>query len=368
MKAQPCSACKGKGRIETWMGNSPVTRVCEDCGGTGQGDPGVAYFRGPFMSTVPCTRCDGTGKVERRGTMRTCLVCQGKGRRPARPSEELGTLDMPTDPDAIRRMGGVQFHRWLAGHLLAVTWFPAVFPGDGLIDIVPDWGDVSERETGERESNRTLLAIVACLDDRDWWDQESISDEAVREVRGKQKTKRKADKARRAGCRPDSAAASIPDWYLKLTPETIARVEAAEAANRSVTGESIADWYFAHESGNEAEREYADTVLVYLTQFPREPRVCDAIDCIKDRLRAAGAPCPWSLVDFRPVSGSRSKRIRDAFIRAACVVVEADGLPVASANGETDDGATVVADIFAVSPETAARAGIKHRYDQEFRA
>ena len=278
------------------------------------------------------------------------------------PAEHLALPSEPDDPDAIRRRGAELFHRWLFSHLPAGMTLPAVFPDDGLLDKVTDWGDVSERETGWREPNPSFLAVVG-LDDRDWWVQEPISADARMQVIAKQEAKRKAMKDRRS----DKAAESIPDWYPKLWPDTIVKIEAAEAAHRRITAERIAEAYFRLAyNRRQLDRDDAAAALDYLSQYgSQEQRIRDAASIIIDRTRRLGASCPPVLFDFIAPRRGRTKNIRDAFIGAARIVIERE-LPIVSGTGQVDDGATVIAEVFDVSPETVARAGIKYRHDREF--
>ena len=259
------------------------------------------------------------------------------------------------DPDVIRRKGGEFFHRWLYGQLPAVMEMPLVFRNDGLTDEVEDWGDWSGRLTGECEPNPDFINVISQLDNREWWLQSPLSHGTVRQVEERQKAKRKADKDISEARKPDPASAKFPDWYLKLTAATIAKAESAKGVDDAVSAASISDWYFQFASGNKHDKECADAMLVYLSQFPLEPRVFDALDCIKDRLRVEGVPgCPWPLVDLRPASSRRSDAIRKAFMRAAALVLSPE-LPV-------DECAAVVADIFGVSEDVAAKAGIRHDF------
>ena len=249
----------------------------------------------------------------------------------------LWPLSKPGRPDRnadkARFRGAVVFHRWLESHLPVPMVLPAVFPGDGLLDKVPGWGDWSERSTGECEPDPTNLAVVASLDGRD----------------------------RTGDCR-------------MLAPETIAK--AAADANRRVTAGSMAAAYFRLATARlHQDRENADAVLAYLSQHPRgEARVREAAGIIKRVLRAHGRDYPPAVADYTRPARRPSDRIRDAFMRAACNALEGR-MPIVSATGRADgggsgdDGATLIARAFGMGEDgaaTVARTGIKYRHDREF--
>jgi len=66
-----CETCKGNGSAD---GSDPVD--CTDCHGTGELRHARNTMLGQFISTAPCVRCGGTGKVVRN----PCKTCHGRGR------------------------------------------------------------------------------------------------------------------------------------------------------------------------------------------------------------------------------------------------------------------------------------------------
>jgi molecular chaperone DnaJ len=66
-----CETCKGSGSAD---GADPVD--CQDCHGTGELRHARNTMLGQFISTAPCVRCGGTGKVVRN----PCKTCHGRGR------------------------------------------------------------------------------------------------------------------------------------------------------------------------------------------------------------------------------------------------------------------------------------------------
>jgi len=66
-----CETCKGSGSAD---GHEPID--CQDCHGTGELRHARNTMLGQFITTAPCARCGGTGKVVRN----PCKTCHGKGR------------------------------------------------------------------------------------------------------------------------------------------------------------------------------------------------------------------------------------------------------------------------------------------------
>ncbi len=66
-----CETCKGSGSAD---GHEPVD--CHDCHGTGELRHARNTMLGQFITTAPCARCGGTGKVVRN----PCKTCHGRGR------------------------------------------------------------------------------------------------------------------------------------------------------------------------------------------------------------------------------------------------------------------------------------------------
>jgi molecular chaperone DnaJ len=66
-----CTSCHG-------TGNEPGTKpeTCADCRGTGQVKRVLQSIFGRYTSTIPCSRCGGSGTV----ITNPCSQCQGKGR------------------------------------------------------------------------------------------------------------------------------------------------------------------------------------------------------------------------------------------------------------------------------------------------
>jgi molecular chaperone DnaJ len=65
-----CKSCKGSGARS---GTSPTT--CPDCGGSGQISTYRNTILGNIMTSRPCERCDGSGRV----ILHSCPDCQGTG-------------------------------------------------------------------------------------------------------------------------------------------------------------------------------------------------------------------------------------------------------------------------------------------------
>lgn len=66
-----CETCKGSGSAD---GHEPVD--CSECRGTGELRHARNTMLGQFITSAPCARCGGTGKVVRN----PCKACHGKGR------------------------------------------------------------------------------------------------------------------------------------------------------------------------------------------------------------------------------------------------------------------------------------------------
>ena len=67
-----CEDCNGSGAGE---GTQPVT--CSDCGGTGQQQRIRQSILGQMVTTSPCQRCSGQGRV----IVTPCKACNGEGRK-----------------------------------------------------------------------------------------------------------------------------------------------------------------------------------------------------------------------------------------------------------------------------------------------
>lgn len=66
-----CETCKGSGSAD---GHEPID--CQDCHGTGELRHARNTMLGQIITTAPCVRCGGTGKVVRN----PCKTCRGQGR------------------------------------------------------------------------------------------------------------------------------------------------------------------------------------------------------------------------------------------------------------------------------------------------
>lgn len=69
-----CEECHGEGRVRCInCEDGIINTVCEACNGTGY-DPN--YDSGLFGEKVPCSKCNGEGKIEKE---QTCSECDGEG-------------------------------------------------------------------------------------------------------------------------------------------------------------------------------------------------------------------------------------------------------------------------------------------------
>ena len=336
-----CTRCSGAGEVQ---GASGIARTCIVCLLPPRDD-----------GRVPCENCDGAGEIFNPRPMpgfpnvpapsdmcwmRRCHVCKGTGRRRIRGHEDmLGSIEPPN--------GALLFHDWLESHLPDGIKLSPVFPDEGLL------APVGEQPKPKRRKRRRSTMDAGAA----WLLGPRRNHPRIADIEPQVKSAQPSD-------RPASFLGFVTElrrrlsgvaWSLPLS--TDAKVDAAAQANERVTGESIADWYFELES-DPARRGDAAAVLAYLTCHPRESRMSDAVDRIKDRLRAAGAPCPWSLVDFRPVSSRRTVRIRNSFIRTACNVLDDAG--------KTYGPNVRVARAFRVEPDDVRHVRIEHRHDREF--
>ena len=81
-----CETCKGSGSAD---GQEPTD--CPDCQGTGELRHARNTMLGQFITTAPCARCGGTGKVVRN----PCKTCHGRGR-----AERKRTMTVKVPPGA----------------------------------------------------------------------------------------------------------------------------------------------------------------------------------------------------------------------------------------------------------------------------
>ena len=81
-----CETCGGSGSAD---GHEPV--ACQDCHGTGELRQTRNTMLGQFVTSVPCARCRGTGRVVRN----PCKTCHGSGR-----SEQRKKMTVKVPPGA----------------------------------------------------------------------------------------------------------------------------------------------------------------------------------------------------------------------------------------------------------------------------
>jgi molecular chaperone DnaJ len=81
-----CETCTGTGSAD---GHEPV--ACSDCNGTGELRHTRTTLLGQFVTTAPCIRCGGTGRVVRN----PCKTCHGSTR-----AEQRKTLTVKVPPGA----------------------------------------------------------------------------------------------------------------------------------------------------------------------------------------------------------------------------------------------------------------------------
>ncbi len=78
-----CPDCDGQGSTE-----SDGVETCNQCGGAGQVRQVSRSFFGQVVNVVPCTKCQGEGKV----VVKPCSLCEGEGRV---RSEEKEQIEIP---------------------------------------------------------------------------------------------------------------------------------------------------------------------------------------------------------------------------------------------------------------------------------
>ena len=131
---QGCDTCNGSGAGE---GTEPVT--CSDCSGSGQVQRVRQSVLGQMVTTSPCGRCGGLGKV----ITTPCVTCRGEGRV---TSEKTYTVDVPggvVDGSTLRltRRGAVGPRGGAPGdlyvHLRVASHDRFVRDGDHLLCEVP---------------------------------------------------------------------------------------------------------------------------------------------------------------------------------------------------------------------------------------
>jgi molecular chaperone DnaJ len=87
-----CETCKGTGSADQ---SDPV--ACPDCQGTGELHHTRNTLLGQFVTTAPCARCGGTGRIVRD----PCKACRGSGRSEQR--KKL-TVEVPAGADNGTRL------------------------------------------------------------------------------------------------------------------------------------------------------------------------------------------------------------------------------------------------------------------------
>jgi len=107
-KQKTCEACSGKGAK---AGTEIIT--CETCKGRGEVQESVGIFFGNMMRVVPCSHCQGVGKIPKE----PCPQCRGEGRM--RGKERL-ELDIPSGVEegaelALRGKGNAGFRGAASG-------------------------------------------------------------------------------------------------------------------------------------------------------------------------------------------------------------------------------------------------------------
>ena len=131
---QGCDTCNGSGAGE---GTEPVT--CSECSGSGQVQRVRQSVLGQMVTTSPCGRCGGLGKV----ITTPCVTCRGEGRV---TSEKTYTVDVPggvVDGSTLRltRRGAVGPRGGAPGdlyvHLRVASHDRFVRDGDHLLCEVP---------------------------------------------------------------------------------------------------------------------------------------------------------------------------------------------------------------------------------------
>lgn len=91
-----CETCSGKGSAD---GRDAAS--CPDCGGSGELRHARNTPFGQFISTAPCVRCGGTGRVVKN----PCKACQGRGRRDRREQVKVKVPAGAEDGTRIRYTG-----------------------------------------------------------------------------------------------------------------------------------------------------------------------------------------------------------------------------------------------------------------------
>ncbi|SRR5579872_370884 len=87
-----CEVCKGSGSAD---GSDPVP--CPDCQGTGELRHTRSTLLGQFVTTAPCARCGGRGRVVRD----PCKACRGSGRSEQRKKMQI---EVPAGADNGTRL------------------------------------------------------------------------------------------------------------------------------------------------------------------------------------------------------------------------------------------------------------------------
>ena len=109
-KQKTCEICSGKGAKP---GTDIVT--CETCKGRGETQEEVGSFFGSMLRVVPCSRCQGVGKIPKE----PCSQCKGEGR--LRGKERL-EFDIPSGVEEgaellLRAKGNAGFRGAASGDL-----------------------------------------------------------------------------------------------------------------------------------------------------------------------------------------------------------------------------------------------------------
>ena len=92
----PCDTCNGSGSAD---GQEAVS--CPECRGTGELRHARNTPLGQFVSTAPCVRCGGTGRIVKN----PCKACSGHGRRDKRVQVKVRVPAGAEDGTRIRHTG-----------------------------------------------------------------------------------------------------------------------------------------------------------------------------------------------------------------------------------------------------------------------